>query len=899
MAVSCMDLKPLYDHVEDLEHRVQALEELKGTVDGIEVTVNALKNNVYVKEVVKTDEGYVIKFTDNTQAVIKNGVDGQDGKTPTIGVKDVDGELFWTVNGELMKDESGDPVPATVKTPEFKFDQNAWWYRFGPTDEWKNCGEKTGPEPSIEEDEEYVYINIGDNSIAIPKEVISPAIEAITLNLGPRKNVFIPVGESADLKDFFEVNEGASKEDVEYTYAEGAFTIDDKGIVTVTGNTVAVNPDNHVPVTITAKANPEISVTLNIRTCPAPNNEEIECTCTVPEADRKYLYKEGLETFNSLVQLGGAGAFNPVNNCIGSLMGAGGNANIYFKTPDIATPELTLENGHLHLEFYVSSVEKLNIPGGYIELTSAGLDTKELLWEKEAIEGKLSAMKVGWNELDLAFKDGNDHSGTGNFDPTVVDFIRFSIPTLANHDEAFMVKNVFVYAGTPAVSEITLNLVPRKNVFIPVGESADLKDFFEVNEGASKEDVEYTYAEGAFTIDDKGIVTVTGNTVAVNPDNHVPVTITAKANPEISVTLNIRTCPAPNNEEIECTCTVPEADRKYLYKEGLETFNSLVQLGGAGAFNPVNNCIGSLMGAGGNANIYFKTPDIATPELTLENGHLHLEFYVSSVEKLNIPGGYIELTSAGLDTKELLWEKEAIEGKLSAMKVGWNELDLAFKDGNDHSGTGNFDPTVVDFIRFSIPTLANHDEAFMVKNVFVYAAAAPIEIAIDGDMSDWAGVKGYSGGESNTRIKEWKVASDENNLFFFFKVDKTKIKTSADNFDWGLYFYIGLDTDNNTATGANGGGGTSDGCEAQVCVFPWRGPNTEYTWVNGVDNNGWIKCPISGDSAGNPTVFGKVDGDYGFVEISVPKSAVGSLSSTIAVSCSMDWYATPREEVAL
>ena len=449
MATSCLDIADVYQRLDTLEQKVAGLEGLNTTVSGLSNSIEALRNNVYVKEVTETDEGYVIKFTDNTQAVIRDGVDGEDGQTPTIGVKEEGGELVWTVNGKVVKDESGKAVPATVKVPEFQFDNNKWWYRFGPTDSWKDCGEKTGPEPSIEEDEQYVYINIGDNSIAIPKEVISPAIEEITVSLKPRKNLFIPVGETVDLKDFFEVEpEGALKTSVNFEYAEGAFTIDKKGIVTVTGNTVAVNEANHVAVKIVSKANPEINATINIRACAAPNNEEIECTCTVPEAERIYMFKEGLEDFNALASLGGAGAFNPVNQCLGGLMGAGGMANMYFTTQPFGG--ISIEHGHLHFEYYVSSLEKLNIDAGQVELCSGGADNQERNWPTSFLKNA----KVGWNEVDLALKDSGV---TGDpFNTEGIKWFRMYVPTSAVHEEAIMVKNVFVYEEAGPV-QITID----------------------------------------------------------------------------------------------------------------------------------------------------------------------------------------------------------------------------------------------------------------------------------------------------------------------------------------------------------------------------------------------------------------------------------------------------------
>ena len=109
VSVSCMDLKGLYDRIDQLEQKVGELEKLelaqvKSTVDGINTTLNQIKDKVYVESLTETQDGYVIKFTDGKTATIKNGVDGKDATAPTVGVKDVDGELVWTVNNEVVLD---------------------------------------------------------------------------------------------------------------------------------------------------------------------------------------------------------------------------------------------------------------------------------------------------------------------------------------------------------------------------------------------------------------------------------------------------------------------------------------------------------------------------------------------------------------------------------------------------------------------------------------------------------------------------------------------------------------------------------------------------------------------------------------------------------------------------
>ena len=164
----------------------------------------------------------------------------------------------------------------------------------------------------------------------------------------------------------------------------------------------------------------------------------------------------------------------------------------------------------------------------------------------------------------------------------------------------------------------------------------------------------------------------------------------------------------------------------------------------------------------------------------------------------------------------------------------------------------------------------------------------------------WDDIAETAGPDSNTRIKGWKFYANASTLYFLFRIDKTKIKGSSETLDWDPYIYIGIDTDNNAGTGAGGGGGTMDGCEAQVCIFPWRGTKEAPECVNGEDANGWIKCPVSGSSLGTPTVYGKIEGDWCYEEVRIPRDLIGATAAgTIAFDASMSWYALGRNEITL
>lgn len=130
VAVGCAkeaDLSDLKNKVTDLDKRVTALEDAVAkinnvTIPGFESLVNAVQNKISIVSVVEGDGEYTINFSDGTSATIKNGKDGNDGEdgndavAPEVSITlGEDGIYYWTVNGQLLKDEAGNPLPVTAK----------------------------------------------------------------------------------------------------------------------------------------------------------------------------------------------------------------------------------------------------------------------------------------------------------------------------------------------------------------------------------------------------------------------------------------------------------------------------------------------------------------------------------------------------------------------------------------------------------------------------------------------------------------------------------------------------------------------------------------------------------------------------------------------------------------
>ena len=112
------------EQIDNLDDRLTKVEEdlatLELNVAAMKTLAEALKTGKYIESVTPLEDGtgYTITFSDETTIVIKNGEKGDkgetgdkgdkgdtgaagvDGKTPTVTVKEVDGVLYWFINGE-------------------------------------------------------------------------------------------------------------------------------------------------------------------------------------------------------------------------------------------------------------------------------------------------------------------------------------------------------------------------------------------------------------------------------------------------------------------------------------------------------------------------------------------------------------------------------------------------------------------------------------------------------------------------------------------------------------------------------------------------------------------------------------------------------------------------------
>ena len=177
------DIAALQSDVKKLQDEVSII---NSNIEGLQKILDALNKNVYVKSVSDVKDsggaiiGYTIAFTDNKTITIYHGEKGEKGdpgdpgdpgapgdpgnpgdpgapgETPVIGVKDYSGVLYWTVNGEFLRDANGGLVPATGssgepgapgqdgKTPQLRINEGNWEVSYDG-ENWTVVGPATTP----------------------------------------------------------------------------------------------------------------------------------------------------------------------------------------------------------------------------------------------------------------------------------------------------------------------------------------------------------------------------------------------------------------------------------------------------------------------------------------------------------------------------------------------------------------------------------------------------------------------------------------------------------------------------------------------------------------------------------------------------------------------------------
>lgn len=258
------DDSELQDKVKDIDGRVTALEnkvnDLNTTINGIQNSISALQNQLYVTKLVVNRDAdgapvsYDLTFSDGSVITLVKGLKGDQGDegprgeqgevgpAPVMGIQEIDGLYYWTVEGELLKDAEGNPIPVVGPqgeqgvTPQFKIEEGSWWVSYDNEATWERVGLVSDTETSVivTEFEDYIELDINGVKVNIPKE------KPFTLVFEAREGLGVTKGVAVDFPYTIEgVAEGEQTEVDVYSImgnwtAEAVATDAKSGVIKVT-----------------------------------------------------------------------------------------------------------------------------------------------------------------------------------------------------------------------------------------------------------------------------------------------------------------------------------------------------------------------------------------------------------------------------------------------------------------------------------------------------------------------------------------------------------------------------------------------------------------------------------------------------------------------------------------
>ena len=206
-AASCTKYQEIWDKLYDHEGRIDKLErlcnEMNTNISSLQIIVSALENNDYLTDIIPVLEngkevGYTLYFSKELPVTIyhgEDGIDGEDGNTPVLSVRQGDdGRYYWTLDGEWLLNDVGEKVPVSGQdgtdgkqgddgiTPSLKIEDGSWWISYDDGSSWNPVPSDIGyHEPifsSVSQDEYYIYLTLSDGTV-----LTIPTISLIEKNI--------------------------------------------------------------------------------------------------------------------------------------------------------------------------------------------------------------------------------------------------------------------------------------------------------------------------------------------------------------------------------------------------------------------------------------------------------------------------------------------------------------------------------------------------------------------------------------------------------------------------------------------------------------------------------------------------------------------------------------------
>ena len=293
------DDSALRGRVDGLEDRIEQLEELcqrmNTNISSLQTLVEALQQNDYVTGVVPVMQGgetvgYTISFTKSEPVTIYHGEKGEQGDkgaTPVMGVEEVDGIYYWTVDGKSLTDDDGTRIPASAHdgapgaTPQFKIEGGYWHVSYNDGESWQQLGQATGDkgDPGIPGGDS-IFASVEETDDAV---IFTLADGETTITIPRRQTLTVAFAEGNDLQ--FDVDETKT---VHYT---------------ITGGT----PENVVKAEL---QNLDGGYTLRITPADATQGS-IEITAVIPTVNRVVVsVSDGVQTIMTAIAVSGKAEFD-------------------------------------------------------------------------------------------------------------------------------------------------------------------------------------------------------------------------------------------------------------------------------------------------------------------------------------------------------------------------------------------------------------------------------------------------------------------------------------------------------------------------------------------------------------------------------------------------------------
>ena len=206
----CYDDSQINASLQDLEARVKELEricdQMNSNVSSLQAALEALEKKDFVTGTAPIREGdkeigFSITFSSGRTITIYHG---QDGKSPSVGVKaGSDGVYYWTLDGQWLRDDSGNKIPATgpdgkdAVAPKLQIKEGYWYISYDDGKTWENIGKAAGEDgvdgadgdsffKSVVETDDAVVMTLADGTvITLPKkQQIDIVFDGIDGNVG-------------------------------------------------------------------------------------------------------------------------------------------------------------------------------------------------------------------------------------------------------------------------------------------------------------------------------------------------------------------------------------------------------------------------------------------------------------------------------------------------------------------------------------------------------------------------------------------------------------------------------------------------------------------------------------------------------------------------------------------